>query len=86
VSVVIARGLLVLIASQAWRCVSALADSETGTSSEAVSADDNSGVATLTWDSDGNLGKVKIVTLFHVTSFCVTPFHVMSILLTAVTL
>ena len=51
----------------------ALADTDCDTSSETVSADDNRGVATLTWDSAGNLGKV---TSIYVTSLHVTPFHV----------
>jgi hypothetical protein len=54
-------------AFQAWRCVLALADTDSDTSSAVDTADDKRGVATLTWDSAGNLGKVSVVTSTYVT-------------------
>jgi hypothetical protein len=47
--------------------VLALADTDSTSSSAVDTADDKRGVATLTWDSAGSLGKVSTVTSCHVT-------------------
>jgi hypothetical protein len=56
--------LVLLLAFQAWRCVLAMPDTDSDTSDAVHTADDKRGVATLTWDSAGNLGKVVVMSIY----------------------
>jgi hypothetical protein len=47
--------------------VLALADTDNDANSAEGAADNNIGLAALTWDAEGNLGKVCSVTSIHVT-------------------